>query len=69
MGNADIGAYSFSTGYAFVRENVCKFLKRRDGYGADPNHIVLTNGASEGVRIILEVLLGRENEGILLPIP
>ena len=61
MGNADIGAYSYSTGFSFVRDSVCKFLKKRDGWDSDPNNIILTNGASEGVRIILEIVLGQED--------
>jgi aspartate/methionine/tyrosine aminotransferase len=46
------GAYtSNSKGYNYVREKVAEFIKERDGVpSTSPDHIYLTNGASEGVR-------------------
>jgi len=31
----DIGAYSDSAGYNFVRENIAKFIEKRDGFKAE----------------------------------
>jgi glutamate--glyoxylate aminotransferase len=48
---------------------VADFIRNRDGYPANPDHIFLTNGASEAVRMILQVLIRGEADGILVPIP
>lgn len=45
-----IGAYSHSKGVPYIRKNVAKFLERRNGYPADPEHIFLTQGASAAVQ-------------------
>uniref|UniRef100_A0A7S0ZBX1 Aminotransferase class I/classII large domain-containing protein n=2 Tax=Timspurckia oligopyrenoides TaxID=708627 RepID=A0A7S0ZBX1_9RHOD len=63
------GAYSTSKGVPAVRSQVAEFLKQRDGYDSDIEHIFLTNGASEGVKSILSLLVRHENDGILIPVP
>ncbi|KAI9995785.1 hypothetical protein PInf_012853 [Phytophthora infestans] len=40
------GAYGHSKGSAVVREEVARFMQRRDGHPADPEDIYLTDGAS-----------------------
>lgn len=70
-----IGAYSASNGHLFVREAVAEFINKRDGFdpagplGADPNRIFLTDGASEGARHILNLLISDDSDGIMIPIP
>lgn len=72
-GIPDVGAYTESQGILSIREEVSRFLEKRDGYPSDPNDIFLTNGASEGVRFCMQTLLRdpREgfNDGVLTPIP
>lgn len=68
-----VGAYSTSAGSSVVRSEVAEFLEARDGYPADSNNIYLSNGASDAVKMILQLLI-RENElghndGILCPVP
>lgn len=46
-----LGAYSDSQGLEGIRINVAKYISDRDGYDADPGHIYLTSGASEGIRV------------------
>ena len=51
--SSPLGAYTGnSKGWEFVREQVCKFIEKRDGSAVkcSPENIYLTNGASEGVR-------------------
>jgi alanine transaminase len=48
---------------------VAKFIEKRDGHPSDFNHIILTNGASEAAKIILNVILAKNNHGMMLPIP
>ena len=63
------GAYSQSTGIEFVRQAVADFITRRDGIPTDPNHIMLTDGASKGVQNIIMALLKDPADGIMIPIP
>ena len=65
-----IGAYTGnSKGYQFVREKVARFISERDGVQADPNNIYMTNGASEGVRTSFNLLIRKESDGVMIPIP
>jgi alanine transaminase len=70
-----IGAYSHSQGIPLVRQEVAAFVAARDGELLDnvnPDHIFLTNGASEGVRLFLTAMLRQRptfNDGLLVPIP
>ena len=70
-----VGAYSESNGPRFIREAVARFIDRRDGFAAgtsvasDPDRIFLTNGASEAVKHIIEVLIAKPTDGIMIPIP
>jgi aspartate/methionine/tyrosine aminotransferase len=63
-----------TTGITAVREEVAKFIEERDGAGSrvDPDNIFLTNGASEGVRLVMTTVLRKApvfNDGVLVPIP
>lgn len=66
-----IGAYTAnSKGHKQVRQAVANFIDERDGiFGADWTKVYLTNGASEGVRIAMNVLLRDQTDGVLVPIP
>ena len=70
-----LGAYTGSKGPVFIREAIARYIDARDevtsrnGVTSDPSNIFLTNGASEGVRFILEMLITTSNDGIMIPIP
>jgi aspartate/methionine/tyrosine aminotransferase len=66
-----MGAYTESKGPMFIREAITRFIDNRDGGGvpADPNNIFLTNGASEGARYLLEMLIADSKSGIMIPTP
>ena len=65
----NVGAYSHSQGVPAIRESVAKFLERRDGYSANPEHIFLSAGASSGVNTLMNVICAKPEAGILVPIP
>ena len=65
----NIGAYTNSRGLQTVRQYVAQYLKERDGFAANPDHIFLTNGASSGIGYAMQCLIASQNDGILLPIP
>jgi aspartate/methionine/tyrosine aminotransferase len=67
-----MGAYTDSSGRRFIKEAIARFIDARDGEGAvpsDPDRIFLTDGASEGARLLLEMLIAGREDGILVPIP
>ncbi len=67
-----MGAYTDSSGQRFIKEAIARFIDARDGDGAvpsDPDRIFLTDGASEGARLLLEMLIADREDGILVPIP
>ncbi len=71
-----LGAYTDSKGPFFIRESIAKFIDNRDGIDSsesklqsNPDNIFLTDGASEGAKGILELLISDENDGIMIPIP
>lgn len=70
-----MGAYSDSSGPGFIREAVADFIDRRDGADdgavprSDPEQVFITNGASEAVRYVIDLLIDDESDGIMIPIP
>jgi alanine transaminase len=68
-----VGAYMESQGITSVREEIAQFLEQRDGYPADAANIFLTEGASAGVKAILQTIIRDPITGfkdaILAPIP
>ncbi|ORE07729.1 PLP-dependent transferase [Rhizopus microsporus var. microsporus] len=67
-----LGAYSDSKGVPHIRQNIAKFIENRDGYPADPDTIFLTQGASEGIHRVLQLLHQpnhHQKTGVMIPIP
>ena len=70
-----MGAYTASKGHFFIREAIADFINQRDGYepstdiSGDPENIFLTSGASQGVKFVIDLLIAKENDGIMIPIP
>lgn len=64
-----VGAYSHSQGIPLIRENVARFITDRDGFPADPSKIFLTQGASAGVQLTLQMIVEHPDVGIMIPIP
>eukprot|EP00079_Xenopus_tropicalis_P008529 XP_002931716.1 PREDICTED: alanine aminotransferase 2 [Xenopus tropicalis] len=68
-----LGSYSASQGVNCIREDVAKFIEKRDeGVPAHPDNIYLTTGASDGISSILKILVsgeGQSRTGVMIPIP
>ena len=70
-----MGAYSESSGPQFIREAVSAFIDRRDaandlrGVRSRPDQVFITNGASEAVRYVIDLLIDDDDDGIMIPIP
>mmetsp|Transcript_22112 Transcript_22112/g.65195 ORF Transcript_22112/g.65195 Transcript_22112/m.65195 type:complete len:514 (+) Transcript_22112:66-1607(+) len=63
------GAYSESHGCLYVRKAIAKFIAERDGHPADPEDIYITDGASEAVKMCLQICLRGPDDAIFVPIP
>ncbi|CAN6896175.1 hypothetical protein HID58_081267 [Brassica napus] len=63
------GAYSHSQGIKGLRDAIAAGIEARDGFPADPNDIFMTDGASPGVHMMMQLLISSEKDGILCPIP
>ena len=46
-----VGSYTDTFGIKIVREDVAKYISRRDGYPADTDNIILTNGGAKGIQV------------------
>ncbi|VDK89288.1 unnamed protein product, partial [Onchocerca ochengi] len=69
-----IGSYSHSSGIEIIRKHVAEYITRRDGgIPSDPQHILLSTGASEGIRNILKLFIDKDSrkkkKGVMIPIP
>uniref|UniRef100_H9G7S6 Alanine aminotransferase 1 n=1 Tax=Anolis carolinensis TaxID=28377 RepID=H9G7S6_ANOCA len=72
-GGRSIGAYSASPGIELIRQDVARFIERRDGgIPCNSENIFLSTGASDAIVTILKLLVsgeGRSRTGVLIPIP
>ncbi len=67
-----MGAYTDSSGQRFIKEAIARFIDARDGNEAvpsNPDHVFLTDGASAGARMLLEMFIAGREDGIMVPIP
>ena len=70
-----VGAYTESKGYFFVRKAIADFIDRRDGFAshsnlrANPEQIFLTDGASDGAKRVLDLVIAKKTDGVMIPIP
>jgi alanine transaminase len=63
------GAYSHSQGIKVCRDDIVAGIQARDGYPANPENIFITDGASPGVHMMMQLLISSEKDGIMCPIP
>jgi len=64
-----IGAYTHSQGLQSCRQFVADFIQNRDGVDCDPANIFLTDGASPGIKYVLQACISGPEHGCLTPIP
>lgn len=68
-----VGSYSESRGIEIIRKHVAEFISQRDGVPCSYKNIYLVNGASEGIKTMLYVVMGDEcsatKTGVMIPTP
>ncbi|TNN24737.1 Alanine aminotransferase 2-like [Liparis tanakae] len=72
-GGHSIGAYSSSQGIECIRQDVARYIEKRDGgISSDPDNIYLATGASDAIVTMLKLLVcgeGRGRTGVMISIP
>lgn len=66
------GSYTHSAGIEMIRKDVANYISKRDGFPCDYNHVFLSTGASDAIKVILKILMtGDSNKpaGVMIPIP
>lgn len=63
------GAYSHSQGIKALRDAIAAGIAERDGFPSNSEDLFLTDGASPGVHMMMQLLIRSEKDGILCPIP
>jgi alanine transaminase len=66
------GAYTHSQGYEWIRQKVARYIEARDGPAAgpcDPASLYLLDGASAGIKTLLQTIVTSTQDGIMIPIP
>ena len=48
-----VGSYTDTLGLRIIREDVAKYISKRDGYPADPDDVILLNGGATGIQVEL----------------
>lgn len=68
-----LGSYSDSAGLLSVREDIAAYIANRDGHPCNPDDIIMSTGASDGIKSIMTLLLtgkeGKGKAGIMIPVP
>jgi alanine transaminase len=59
-GGKSLGSYTESQGIITIREDIANYIQQRDGYPSDPNNIYLCNGASDGIKTIIKLLMNND---------
>nr|CAD7194760.1 unnamed protein product [Timema douglasi] len=66
------GSYTDSPGIEVIRRHVAQYIERRDGIPSNWEDILLSAGASEGIKNVLKLLIcdiGCKKPGVMVPIP
>ncbi|XP_011337892.1 alanine aminotransferase 2 isoform X2 [Ooceraea biroi] len=68
-----VGSYSESAGIECIRKHVAQYIQERDGgIPCDYHNIILSNGASDGIKSFLKLFnekIDGKPSGVLIPIP
>lgn len=68
-----VGSYSESPGLLAIREDIAAYIAKRDGHPSNASDIIMSTGASDGIKAIITLLLtgkdGSGKAGIMIPVP
>lgn len=68
-----VGSYTDSNGIEVIRQHVAQYIQDRDGgIPSDPANIILSAGASGGIKVLMSLLrcpIDGKKPGVMIPIP
>ncbi|XP_062537364.1 alanine aminotransferase 1-like [Armigeres subalbatus] len=68
-----VGSYTDSNGIEIIRKHVAQYIQDRDGgIPSDHNNIILSAGASGGIKVLMSLLrcpIDGKTPGVMIPIP
>ncbi|KAF6203321.1 hypothetical protein GE061_003739 [Apolygus lucorum] len=67
-----VGSYTDSPGIEVIRRQAAAYIEERDGVPSNWQDIILSAGASDGIKSVLKLLkarVGGQKAGIMIPIP
>jgi len=64
-----VGCYTDSNGLKLCRKQIADFIELRDGFPCDPDSLQLTTGASESVKRVIQALITKSTDGMMVPCP
>lgn len=67
-----VGSYSDSPGIECIRRHAAEYIERRDGIPSNWHDIILSAGASDGIKSVLKLLIAEVSgkpPGVMVPIP
>ena len=59
-GGKSLGAYTESQGIITIREDIANYIQERDGHPANASDIYLCNGASDGIKTVIKLLMNND---------
>ncbi|CAF1292350.1 unnamed protein product [Rotaria sordida] len=71
-GGRSLGSYTEASGIFAIRQDVADYIHRRDGYSSNPEDIYLCDGATNGIRTVLKLIMNndlKKPSGVMTPIP
>ncbi|KAK7590833.1 hypothetical protein V9T40_002446 [Parthenolecanium corni] len=69
---SSIGSYTDSAGIEIIRKHVAQYIERRDGIPSNYEDIILSAGASNGIKAVLQLInsvVNGKKPGVMIPIP
>lgn len=61
-------AYTMNLGIPELREAICRKFVRENNFNVEPDEVIVTSGASEGLHLALQALVEKDDE-VLIPDP
>ncbi|XP_075226083.1 alanine aminotransferase 1-like [Lycorma delicatula] len=69
---SSVGSYTDSPGIEIIRKHAAQYIEKRDGHPCDYLDIILSAGASDGIKNVLKLLIEKmdgKTPGVMIPIP
>ena len=59
-GGRSLGSYTEAPGIFTIRQDIADYIHRRDGHLSNPNDIYLCDGATNGIRTVLKLIMNND---------